>query len=439
MDPTGIVGWLLHSPEPLIWSRLSATVARADEHITFEQRPGVAKLTEAQLTDNSVEAESVTLLLRETMDLTDYHLQYRFLGKNAPNAPEDDFAPIQLNGFERTNVYFNETFRRPLVLRRWQFHTDSAAFGQAPRWRVRGGKLRQVQQSFPLDPLEQKGHYLVRGSQKWQDYRCRATVSGRGRAPMGIMCRFQNPENYYLFVLEPGENTQRLIKCIEGQNIALWEGSFQRAAQHLISISCLANTLTGTLDGEEVFRIEDTDLTAGKTGLYAPEDGRITFEDVRVVGPYWEWHTYYTFDEEPPLPAGTRVRVHGQPAEDVPAPDEEVGLVHLFARSSQNRLPAAGVDLRLLDPDRVVLHRRRFLPEGDYRRIDGSQLVRKADGTGLFLILPDAEANEQLRLNLEYRRDNRSVDPNSDIQSQAGSRDVEVVTIEIPSQATNQG
>jgi len=100
------------------------------------------------------------------------------------------------------------------------------------------------------------------------------------------------------------------------------------------------------------------------------------------------------------------------------------------------RIPADGVDLRLVDPEGTLGHTRRFLPAGDYTRVD-TRVLRKADGTGFFVVPEGFAEGERFeegeyRLKLIYRRDNRAADPTSQILSEAGDSSPESVTIDVP-------
>jgi hypothetical protein len=96
-------------------------------------------------------------------------------------------------------------------------------------------------------------------------------------------------------------------------------------------------------------------------------------------------------------------------------------------------------ELRVVAPDGTVVYSRHFLPDDDYAAED-VRVIRKADGTGFFIVKPDGGSGPapfalgQYRLKLTYHRDNRVADPQSRLLSQAGDRSAEVVTLDIPLQ-----
>jgi hypothetical protein len=61
-------------------------------------------------------------------------------------------------------------------------------------------------------------------------------------------------------------------------------------------------------------------------------------------------------------------------------------------------------------------------------------VVRKADGTSLFIFLPDAPQSEAklYRLKMTYYKDNTAKNHDSQVLSQGGDKDPENVNIDIP-------
>src|SRR5205085_9521627 len=67
-----------------------------------------------------------------------------------------------------------------------------------------------------------------------------------------------------------------------------------------------------------------------------------------------------------------------------------------------------------------------------------ARVLRKTDGTGLFIMSPPASPpgsllpQDEYRLVFTYRRNNRAVDPDSDVLSEAGDSAQEEVSLDIP-------
>jgi hypothetical protein len=235
---------------------------------------------------------------------------------------------------------------------------------------------------------------------------------------------------------------RRLIKKVSGAVSVLWEDAlaYEAGREYLMTIDCAGARLTGYLDGVLLFAVDDTDVTSGGIALYCWGNVDARFAEVRVAPRTWD--TYYAFAREPLLPAGTRVQVLSGNQSAAPPATDQAGLVRRFAATLGDqgsiRLPAPGVELRLVANRDDVVHARSFLPDGDYESIDDVRVLRKADGTAFLVFVPATVAPgsrlipADYRLRLTYRRDNQVVEPGSLVFSQAGVTTDEVVTLDIP-------
>jgi hypothetical protein len=148
------------------------------------------------------------------------------------------------------------------------------------------------------------------------------------------------------------------------------------------------------------------------------------------------WATYRTFEAEKRSPAGTILQIQSDDAISL----SPAGLVGVDAVSVDfSRRIFYSIEVRLVAPDGEIVHARHFLPGDDYVPEDVS-VVRKADGTGFFMIKLNGGLNVipfslgQYRLRLTYHRNNRTRVPTSQIWTQAGSDADEIVTLDIPLQ-----
>jgi len=148
------------------------------------------------------------------------------------------------------------------------------------------------------------------------------------------------------------------------------------------------------------------------------------------------WATYRSFDAEKKLPAGTIVRVQAGDA-------LSIGQAGLAGVDAEGVDPAHrifySIELRLVAPDGKIVHSRHFLPDDDYVS-EYPKVLRKADGTGFFMVKLDVALNvlplslNQYRLKLTYHRNNKARVSTSQTLSQAGNEADEVVTLDIPLQ-----
>jgi len=152
--------------------------------------------------------------------------------------------------------------------------------------------------------------------------------------------------------------------------------------------------------------------------------------------PQQSWTTYREFETQSGRGAGTLLQISPNPTD----PTTAAQLVGLDAGSVDfSRRIFYSVELRLVAPNGEIVHARHFLPDDNYLNEDVS-VLRKADGTGFFMIKLDGGQNAvpfslaQYRLKLTYHRNNRSRVATSQIWSQAGDDGDEIVRLDIPLQ-----
>jgi len=329
-----------------------------------------------------------------------------------------------------------------LVNDRWTFVDEGTKDGPS-KWLVKDGSLQQTSTIFggdknPAVP-DKPGTNAVAGSTHWTDYRLSVSLVSDKDTAIGVLFRYQDADNYYRFSMDYQGSYRRLVKKVAGKVTTLWEDAIQYTVgqAYLLTIDCVGDRLTGYLDGTRLFSIADRSLSEGSVGLYCWANDGARFNDVRVAAP--AWHTYYTFGQEESLPAGTRLRIFAGSAAQ--APPAESGVVQRFLASigeqGHLRLSPGDTELRLIAPDETHSHARKFLPSGEYAKVN-ARLLRKQDGTGFFIIVPDMSSPGTklkaglYRLKMTYRLNNKTLDPASQTLSKAGRSDAEQVVLELP-------
>ncbi len=99
-------------------------------------------------------------------------------------------------------------------------------------------------------------------------------IDGGTKNDLGIICRFQNPENYYYLSITP-KGAFGISKVINGVETLIGMADMpqidnliqERAVNHLRA-ECTDRILVLTVNNVELERIEDFELTAGSVGLF---------------------------------------------------------------------------------------------------------------------------------------------------------------------------
>lgn len=200
----------------------------------------------------------------------------------------------------------------PVAWQRWTFDEDEVARppggftpvhsgnGHTGEWQVvaapdtpSGG--RAVAQLDP-DRTNYRFPLLVLDSVVARDVEIEVTgkpISGTKDQAIGLVWRYQDPDNYYVVranalednvVLYKMEGGKRSDLDLEGRgrtyglDVEVPRGSWSR-----LGVVARANRFTALLDGEELFVVEDdTFTTAGKVGLWTKADSVTWFDDLAV-------------------------------------------------------------------------------------------------------------------------------------------------------------
>jgi hypothetical protein len=334
-----------------------------------------------------------------------------------------------------------------LITDRWTFVNESAQRTRS-HWKVDAGELRYIggtsRSRSHRTTRDTTATYALAGKPNWKDYRASLRLRLDKGDTIGVIFRYIDEQNYYLFSMRHGG--RRLIKKVAGATTVLWQDTVPciLGNDYLVTIDCVGEQLSGYINGIQLFSLQDEALAAGRIGPYCSSNANIGVAEVRVAAPVWL--PYYTFDQEEILPAGTRLEVLAGNKSD--APQKKPGIAQRFMARLQERgrirLQSHRVDLRVRAPLGEVGHARSFFPDDTYEDVTkAAHILRKADGTAFFLFVSQSTAlNSELssghyRLELTYRRDNRASDSESIVFKQAGESDPEIVILDVPEISTN--
>jgi hypothetical protein len=427
---------LVQNPEPIDWERVSLDVRFNSLSTLLPEPPLNLKLTDVNFGIAPQYNDSVTMLVRETTDLTGYRIEYRRLP-----------GPI----LDRTNdpILLSDNFNNALTvdasghIGQW-YVIDEGAERILSRWEMSQSELTQSSDVGGGTVPGYPGTYLLAGDEAWTDYKLVVTLTSKTDAgAIGVIFRYKDADNYYRFSMDRRQRYRRLIKKAAGSVEVLREDDQRYEVQHdyTLTVNCIGKRLSVYFDSVLLFDVEDNEIPSGRIGLYCWGKPTAIFKNVRVYG--LDWRLYYQFKSEPKLSAGTRVRIYGDSSMTNRADQHDHDVVvkqFISTAEGTNRIliPADGVDLRIVSPDGKPGHNRQFLPENNFSTLN-PKLIRKADGTAFFIFVPLTSsplhsqlASGQYRLEMTYRRNNRIVNSNSQVFTQARNSNPELVTIDIP-------
>jgi hypothetical protein len=124
---------------------------------------------------------------------------------------------------------------------------------------------------------------LIQGARDWTNYSVSSTIKPHMFKAGGIAARVQGMRRYYALLLSD-VGTARLVKVLNSENaLAEREYPWQPEVEYRMQIDVKGTHLTGWINGQLLFEVEDTEqpLTGGGIALVCTE-GRMATESVSV-------------------------------------------------------------------------------------------------------------------------------------------------------------
>jgi hypothetical protein len=131
-------------------------------------------------------------------------------------------------------------------------------------------------------------YYDKRNAFSWKDYTFSTTLRSTDNDGMGLMFRYQDPDNYYKLELDNERKFYKLFKVVDGVETTLAHAAkpgFTPGANFELKIKVVGNQIQAYQDGIEIFGVPVTDDThsKGTIALYAWENQNTYFDDVMVT------------------------------------------------------------------------------------------------------------------------------------------------------------
>jgi YVTN family beta-propeller protein len=218
-----ILGWLVRGPEPVDYTRAEITLSAAPRRLAHGVAPGAVKIAEAELGD----AESVTLLAREAIDLSGYRVEYRQM----PSALADEL----------------------------------------------GGQM-----------LRQGDGPSIASSEPWTDYRARVVCSANLAGGIGIQFRYVDDQNFYAFTFDFTTGVHSVVRTENGVSTELSSVTgdpapgIPDAPAITLTVSVLDSQIKCYRAGQMVLQTSDSTLPFGGAGVFSAGNSSAQFDSFEV-------------------------------------------------------------------------------------------------------------------------------------------------------------
>jgi hypothetical protein len=156
-------------------------------------------------------------------------------------------------------------------------------------WSAATGELIQSSNIYsePVnrDELGKLGTYAwYAAGSNWSNYQVLMNIRSEDDDAIGVMFRYQGPENYYRFSWDKQRAYRRLVKLVNGQVTLLAEDSVAYVTGQNYQLQIVADgpALEVYIDGVQVFSVTDSSLSSGSIGLYSWGNEGACFDDIQV-------------------------------------------------------------------------------------------------------------------------------------------------------------
>jgi len=162
-------------------------------------------------------------------------------------------------------------------LTQWTFYDD--VDNEISNWFIDQGYLIQ-HSNIGEDKL---GTNAVSGNPEWMNYTLSANVVTTDDDYIGVLFRYQDPDNYYRFSLSSQVSKIRLEKRLDGEmySLGLLEEMWPKCRFN-ISIDVQGDSIKVYLDNQKYFAIADTSFDHGRVGFSSYHNDASFFDDITV-------------------------------------------------------------------------------------------------------------------------------------------------------------
>jgi hypothetical protein len=169
---------------------------------------------------------------------------------------------------------------------------DEGTISAPSAWSVVRGEVQQTSNIYGPDVASvdhRKGtfaYYNNSGAFSWANYSLSAVLRSTDDDGIGLMFRYQNPNNYYKLDLDKQRNFRRLFKVVNGVETTLRNvaGGYTQGANANLEVKVIGNQIQVFQDGVDIFggAVTDNSLVTGTVGLYCWGSQNCYFDDVSV-------------------------------------------------------------------------------------------------------------------------------------------------------------
>jgi predicted phosphodiesterase len=179
----------------------------------------------------------------------------------------------------------------------WTIIDDPEPRSGPSNWLVEAGELRQTSNIWSYDPpaefIYHLGSHAVSGDTSWTDYSLNAILRSTDNDGIGLIVRYQDPQNYYRILLmsDAGNSgssnsaIQRIQKFVNGEPRTLLQNKVSSAfppGYFSLTADVRGDSIKAYLNGVEIGAVEDDEYQKGKIGVLVYANSGARFDSITV-------------------------------------------------------------------------------------------------------------------------------------------------------------
>jgi len=155
-------------------------------------------------------------------------------------------------------------------------------------WSVTNGVLLQSADMPEEDDnsgVLDQGTYALTGKNEWRNSSVSLKMRSHDDDAIGVLFRYQDPDNYYLFSMDSQRKYRRLVRKYNGTISVLAEDfiAYTTGKWYNVKIDLMDENINIELNETDIFEVTDGFLRNGKIGMYSRGNKGSEFKDVMVI------------------------------------------------------------------------------------------------------------------------------------------------------------
>ncbi|MEE2886126.1 MAG: alkaline phosphatase D family protein [Planctomycetota bacterium] len=189
------------------------------------------------------------------------------------------------NDLEGPTTLLSQTFDQPLTGH--SIIDEAGATGGPSAWIIDAGVLRQtgaIGGPIGSSDSDRPGTMLILGDAAWTNYTATSRLKSLDSGRIGMVFRYQDPNNFYRFFMDSKRAVRRLEKKVNGVFTTLAEELTPYLPYSFYEVACVADgkTLKVILDGHQILSATDSTYANGQVGFYLWNVLLSEFEELNV-------------------------------------------------------------------------------------------------------------------------------------------------------------